>query len=240
MSDAAVQDLKSLLHDQPHNPLRPQQVKAYEDEQRRLTAIVNAPPHISADRGEAMRSLRKIADMLGRQRPRRIEEPERANRVHAGLKRVITDVIQPAMLPQTVMRRNPAGAVDAFMKGENSPRVKDAVLTVKRGLLALDPETDDIDHANLEKYRPSGLRPDGTATHMVDAQIAGVFGLTPLAKANTPFQEPTIDTPLKAAQRREAPAPKPKPHRTEAERKAWGEKMRAARAAKQQAREEAV
>ena len=197
-----VAQLESLLTDQPVNPLRPEQRKQYESELQRLGAIAQAPPYVQGDRGEAVKRYREIKRTVESQTAKPLD-PDRASTVHALTKAVIQRTIQPAMLPQSVMRRNPAGAVDAFMKRENAPEVKRAVRAVKRALFALDPETDDIDHANLEKYRPSGLNPDGTATFMADAQIAGMFGQTPLAKANWPLGAPTARTALGEVQTRE-------------------------------------
>ena len=228
MSD--VKELEALLTDQPVNPMRPEQRRQYADEMGRLAAITQAPSYIQGDRGEAAKMHRKLKGMVDSQ----IAKPlgERANRVKRLVTTILADTIQPAMLPQAVMRRNPPGAVDAFMKRENSPPVKRAVLAVKRALFALDPETDDLDHANLEKYRPSGINPDGTSTWDAAAQIPGHLAMTPLAKEHWPLGAATTQTALDQVRTREAALRRRNPPMSPEARKAFGEKMKAARAAK--------
>ena len=235
MSDPVAQ-LESLLTDQPANPLRPEQRQNYEGELQRLGQIANAPPYVQGDRGEAARRYREIKRMVDGQRAKPLEA-ERASKVHALAREVRDTVIVPAMLPQAVMRRNPPGAVDAFMKRENARPVKRAVNAYKRAMFALDPETTDIDHANLEKYRPSGLNPDGTSTWNADAQIPGFMAMTPRAKENWPLGDPTSQTALGQVQARER---KPKRVMTEAEKAAMGKRLAEGRAKAKAERERGV
>jgi len=106
------------------------------------------------------------------------------------------------MLPRSTMRRNPAGAVDAFRRGEGSKATKHKIGTWKRAMRAIDPYNTDRDYTNIERFRAEGSNADGTSTFMGDAQIPGKFAMTPAAKANWPLGEPTVTTPL--AQAREA------------------------------------
>lgn len=219
-ANASVAALAAKLHDQPKAPLRADQIDEYQSELRRLGYVAESRdqegtprPWIPGDRGLARQSIQRIRKTLNEQAPRRIEEPQRRDAVARLTQEVIRDVITPALLPTSVMRRNPAGAVGKFMRGEASPAIKQAILTAKRGLRALEPENPDPDYANMEQYRPEGTDPNGVATFMPGAQIPGNFAMTPLAKANWPLGEPTVETPLaqaKAAETTEiAPAKAP-------------------------------
>ena len=199
-----VEKLKAELLDQPHNPLRHNQIRAYEAERSRLQTMRDAPPWVSGGaRADAAKSLRRVEKTLADQAPKRIDEPDRRDRVAKLTEEVIKDVVQPAMLTHAEMRRNPAGAVDAFMRRENHPVVKDAILAVKRAMRGLNPDHDGIDYTNMERFRRSGINPDGVATYMADAQLPGNFAFGPLAKENWPFGDPQVDTALKQVQRRE-------------------------------------
>lgn len=198
--------LAALLHDQPKAPLRSDQIAEYQDELRRLGAVAESRdqeghqrPWIPGDRGLARQSIQRIRRTLNEQAPRRIEEPLRRDQVAKGVQELIRDVITPALLPHSVMRRNPAGAVGKFMRQEMSKPIKSAILTAKRALRALEPENPDPDYTNMEQFRPEGTDPNGTATFMPGAQIPGNFAMTPQAKANWPLGEPKVETPLKRA-----------------------------------------
>lgn len=238
MSDP-VAHLESLLTDQPASPLRPEQRRNYEGELQRLGAIAQAPLYVQGDRGEAMKRYREIKRTVDAQVPKPLGE--RANQVYKLTKAIIFDLIKPAMLPQNVMRRMPPGSVDAFLKRENAKPIKRAVATVKRALFGLDPETDDIDHANLEKYRPSGLKPDGTSTWDSAAQIDGFLAMSPLAKENWPLGEPTASTALAQVKAAEIPQVRAgrRPMSPE-ERKALGERLAKGRLAKKAKAEAAL
>lgn len=250
----AIARLKDDLADQPENALRPSQVQGYQDELAQLGGMaqgrdVDGAPRdfLQSARGGALRRAKQVRTILDTQAAKRVTG-ERANRIHAGVKDVIETLIRPAMLPRSAMRRNVPGAVGHLLRTEFNPQFKDAILTVKRGLRALDPDNADPDFTNMERFRPEGLNPDGTSTFAADAQIPGFLALTPLGKANTPFQEPTIDTPLKAARRREAarparparPAPPVKRPRvlTEAQRQALRDRLAAGRETQRRKREE--
>lgn len=102
------------------------------------------------------------------------------------------------------MRRNPAGAVDMHMKWE--AKNKEKIIQWKNCMRLLEPENEDKDFTNIERFRPSGLSPDAAASFMMGAQIPGHFAMTPLAKANWPENMPqygTADTAMKQVERRE-------------------------------------
>lgn len=243
MSDAVAQ-LEALIPEQPANPLRPHQLEEYDKELTRLGAIQQgvdmegrSAAFIHADRDAAAHKTRLIRKNLQQQVPRRIEEAERRDKVARLVKEVIATVIQPAMLPQSVMRRNPPGAVDAFMKRENSRPVKKAVAVVKRALFALDPETTDVDHANMEKFRPSGVT-GANATFDPSAQISGMFGFAGISEDQWPLEPPqtTAIAQVKAA---EAAPEKKKRVYTEAQKAEMRDRLARGRANKKAASEAA-
>ena len=197
----AVGQLKTLLHDQPHNPMRPNVKEYHQEELARLNDIVTAPAYVQANRGFALEKRRRIQKMLDEQAPKRIEEPLRADAVAKLADEVLEKTIKPAMLTAEEMRRNPVGAIDGFLRRENSPQIKDAMLAWKRAKWALDPDNQDVDYTNMERHRP--VRPDtGAASFMANAQIPGNFAMSPQAKENWPLGEPTSDTVLKQLQRK--------------------------------------
>lgn len=248
MTDPAVAQLTQLLNEtgQPDNPLRPHQAQSYREERDRLRQIVTAPAYVTgADRGLANKRFREVDKMLRDQAARPIEDTGRRDQVHKLAKTVLRDVIRPSMVPVEVMRRNPPGAVDAFIAQENSPAMKQAVRAWKRAQWALEPEADLPNHSNLEKFRPNlAGAPGWASTFMADAQLPGVFAMTAQAKQNWPLAEPE-NTPLAQARKRDARSAGVKQQRQSelganpAHRKAWGQKMAQIRATKKAAREAA-
>ena len=230
-ADALVTSLEQELHDQPANPLRPHQIEEYQAELRRQGGMAQgrnqegaATGWVPADRGAATATTRRIRKLLDEQTAKPISEPMRRDRVARLMAQVRDEVVRPAMLPQETMRRNPPGAVTQFMKSENSTAIKRATIAVKRAMFALEqPDSNDRDFASTEKWRPVGAMPGQAATFVADAQIPGNFAMTPLAKENTPFQEPTINSALKQVQAREA---------KEKKGGAWTPERRAAASAK--------
>lgn len=197
-----VKQLKELLKDQPENPLRANQVEEYRGEQERLTSIVKAPAwQTGADRGSAQKRVKQINKVLEDGAPKPLDK-YRQDKV-ATLAKEALDEIRSAMLPQSTMRRNPAGAVDYFRRNEGSKAIKDKIMTWRRAMRALDPDNTDQDYTNIERFRPTGLPDDGTSTFSADAQIPGKFAQSPLAKENWPLGEPKVDTAIKQVQKRE-------------------------------------
>lgn len=216
-----VQELNQLLHDQPKVPMRPNQVEEFREEQERLASIVKAPAwQTGADRGAATKRHREISKMLDRDAPKPLgSRQDKVARLVNDLEGQIREIMQP----QSTMRRNPAGAVDLYRRGEGSKRGKTLINAWKRAKRALEPDNTDQDYTNTERLRSQGDRVDGTATFMSDAQIPGKFAFTPQAKANWPLGEPQITTPLATAKKREM---------SEEHKQAARERIAKARAAK--------
>lgn len=101
------------------------------------------------------------------------------------LDRLLQDEIVPKMLTKEVLRRNPPGAVADLIKGEMSPPYKRAVHKFRNIKRTIEPDNDDPDLTNLERYRPSQMT-DGNSTFMGDAQIPGHHAMSPQAKENFP------------------------------------------------------
>jgi len=115
----------------------------------------------------------------------------------------LNEKIREGMPTHEDMRRNPAGAVDQHRRWERLN--KSAILERRNVLIALNPGDDSKDLTNIDMIRPhsAALTQTGTSTFMADAQIPGIFAMTPAAKENWPLGEPKIDTPLKQAARAE-------------------------------------
>jgi len=125
---------------------------------------------------------------------------ETKNALYQEEKRLEAD-IREGMLPVEVMRRNPTGAVSHHTRWEKEKKEK--ILAWKNIRRVLNPNDESEDLANVEMIRPTMAAPGDASTFMADAQIPGVFAMTPQAKENWPLGEPKIDTPLKQAERRE-------------------------------------
>ena len=233
MSDA-LKKLETLTAAQPHNPMRPLVRQGYEEEIKRLEGMVGAPAWQGGDRGKAARRARELRQMIEGQIPTPLESKNK-DEVHRLSEEVLKEMIQPAMLPLDVMKRNPAGALRAYQRGEGSKGVKRAILAVKRAKLALEAESGDPDTANLEPYRPGGY----AGYSRVDAQIPGGFAMTAQAKENWPLGEPTGRTAVGEVKDRER-APRAKRTMTEAQRRAGGDRLLRARAAKGQIKDPAT
>jgi hypothetical protein len=119
----------------------------------------------------------------------------------------LTAFIKEGMLTQEEMRRNPVSAVDRHMKWEAAK--KSAILEWKNLRILLNAEAREQDLANVETLRPSQAATSGmlaSSSFMPDAQIPGLFGMTPLAKQNWPEAMPeygTVNSPLAQAAARE-------------------------------------
>ena len=242
-----VESLKEKLTGQPTVPLRPNAVEEKREEMERLESFLKAPAWVPGNRGAANQRYRKVKEMLETQSAKPIADAKHKDDVHRLSQEVLDTVIRPALLPIEVMHRNPAGAVDEFRKREGSKDVKHAILTYKRAVYALNPDnTSEQSLASVEKFRPS-ITPPGTSSFMAPAQLPGVFAMSPQAKENWPADLPpqgTVNSPLFQVQERERlqnpalSAPEIKQMKmSEADRKAWGNKMVAARNAKKAARQ---
>ena len=247
---AVVEELATLLHDQPEQPLRPVQQAGWQAEVDRLERMANQPAEFAGTaRGFAQRRLRQVRGIVDRHAPKKITDPHRRDPVHALTQRVLTEVIIPRLITRAESDRNPPGAVGYQLRhGEFSVPFKRAANVWKRGMLALDPSANggDPDFTNYARYQSQGLRADGVSHHMPGAQLAGHVAMSPLAKANYPFDDPDT-TALAQVQRREATtangvktgAAKPK-RPMSAKQQAAVERMRTARAASLAARKEGI
>jgi len=235
----AVQQLQQALKHQPENPLRNHQVQEYQSEAARLREVVNAPAYVTGvDRGAAAKRAKEVNKLIDTQAAKPLSGDAK-DKVAALANEVLNDVIRPALLPREVMRRNPAGAVGEFLKRENSPYVQHAIQQWKRARLAVEAGNPDPDLANVEVYRPETIHATGgAATFMPGAQIPGNFAMTPQAKANWPLGDPTADTALKQAQKRDrTPAQIAATAKAQAARKANLEAKRALATPTQQEQE---
>jgi hypothetical protein len=232
---SAVDQLQAMLdaERQPANPLRPHQVKAYREEKERLEEVIHAPSWVEGDRGQAIKRYRSLDKMLGEQAPRKSDQ---ANEIKRLADEVCSQHIGPAMLPREVMRRNPTGAVGAFIRQEQGPATKRAIQQWKRAQWAIDPDTEDPDHSNVERFRPEIGPQSGASTFMANAQIPGVFAMSPKAKENWPAEMPaqgTVHSALAQVQARETKPRKVRKVRAplnEEQKQALRERLVAARA----------
>ena len=86
--------------------------------------------------------------------------------------------IREGMPTAQEMRRNPPGVADRHRRWDRAKKL--SVLLWKSARQILDPHNDDKDYLNVETLRRQGM----TNNPDVDAQIGGVFALTPQAKDN--------------------------------------------------------
>ena len=156
--------------------------------------------------GQAQKHLRALEEDLEMNSPPTDLSGETKDALYRRLKEEEA-LYKPGFLTWVEMRRNGVGAVDKNIRHQkkiiDGMTNKDRGLFIKNLRILLNPDSEDQDLCNLEDLRDSGERIDGAATYDPNAQIAGVFAMTPAAKAN--FDEtfpdsPTIHTPLKHAE----------------------------------------
>ena len=204
------------------NLLRHTQRVGMQEERKRLEEHAKQPG--IQNPGAVLNEIRKLDKQLNSQSPRETTPQERD--LLAKTKREVQAEIVNGMPTHEEMRRNPPGTVHKHMQFEK--RFKPKLNLLKNLKIQLDPSSDDPDLANLEKIRPHQAE-SGAGTFMVNAQIPGHFAQTAQAKENWPADMPpqgTVNSPLVQAARR---------GKTPEERKAFGEKMKAARQAKKTA-----
>ena len=113
--------------------------------------------------------------------------------------------IQEGMVPREDMTRNPVGAVDQNIKWQRQKKA--AILAWKNIKRILNPDSEEKDLANVEQLRPARFHAGGVPLYYPEAELPSKFSMTAEAKENfddTFPDSPTIDTPLKQAERREA------------------------------------
>jgi hypothetical protein len=98
----------------------------------------------------------------------------------------IVKEVRQGMLPEEVMRRNPARAVQHHMDWSDANKKK--IMAWKNIQTVLYRDSDDPDLRNFEQHRPAMTMggPSSTSTFMPDAQIGGHMALSEQAKANYP------------------------------------------------------
>lgn len=101
------------------------------------------------------------------------------------LEKKLRDRITTNMPTEEVMRKNPAGAVDWHQKWEKAN--KPLIRMWKNARIQLNPDNEDRDLCNIERYRPSGAV-DRLRT---DAQISGVMSYHRIPEELWPFDAPT-------------------------------------------------
>lgn len=205
------------------NLLRRSQRVGMEEERKRLEDL--AVQLGVQNPGAVRQEIRKLDKQLQSQSPRDLTPSEKD--LLAQTEKVLETEIVPGMPTHEEMRRNPPGTVHKHIQFEK--QFKSKINLLKNIKLQLDPTSDDQDLANLEKIRPHQMTEPGQSTFMVNAQIPGKFAMTKQAKENWPVEMPphgTANSVLAQAKKRE---------RSPEDRKAWGRKMREARAAKKAA-----
>lgn len=160
--------------------LRPSQRMALKEDlqlaEEKLTNPEMAP--YLQHKAEAQRQHRKLRKVLEESGPEPFKTPQ--DKDQAAIRaRELRDDILIGMPTQEEMRRNPPGAVSKHMRWEKGNKAK--ILEWKQLVQRLDPDSDDRDLANLERYRPE--RP---FAYTSEAQIAGHHAMSPTAKANWP------------------------------------------------------
>jgi len=200
--------------------LRPDQIDSYERDLENLEGAKHSKD--IRHRGVLMQQLKKVQHDFVTQHPARHQltgqEKDELNTYANELQRQFTE----NMPSQEQLRKNGVGAVDHLMRWEKANKEK--VLRWKNIKRALEPDNDDTDYTNIEKFRPQGQM-DRLRT---DAQIQGHMAYTNVPPENwtAALGEGPQETPLKQAKRRQM---------SEEQRKAVGERLKQAREAKRHA-----
>ena len=178
-----------------------------EKEFKEIDGVINAPPwakeNITQAQKEELYTRREnLEASLDANKPPKLDGKTRdalANRLDE-----VDAQIRTGMLSEEEMWRNPAGSVDRHRKWE--AKNKDAILERRNILIALEPDSDDVERTSVETLRPQLATRSAPATFMADAQLPGHFAQTPQSKVNFDKvfpDSPTIDTPLKQLERQE-------------------------------------
>lgn len=179
-----------------------------EKEYKEIDGVLNAPPWVKENVTQAQKEdlyTRRdgIEASLAANSPPKLEG--KTKDVLAARLNVLDAQIKVGMLSEEEMWRNPAGSVDRHRKWEAAN--KDKILERRNILIALEPDSDDVERTSAEVLRPQFAARGVPATFMADAQLPGHFAQSPQSKEN--FEKvfpdsPTIDTPLKQLERQEA------------------------------------
>ena len=137
-----------------------------------------------------LRTEKQLAD--GSPEPLTATEKDKLHK----LEKKLRDKITENMPSDEVMRKNPPGAIDWHMRWEKAN--KSLIKMWKNIRLQLNPESQDKDLANIDRYRPSGAISHGLRS---DAQIPGHISYDDIPEELWPFEQPT-NSALARAQRR--------------------------------------
>lgn len=134
------------------------------------------------DRGTILANINRTKRQLEAQSPSPLSAKEK-DTLHSLEKKLRTRFTNH-MPTEEVMRKNPAGAVDWHQKWEkiNKPLIR----MWKNAVIQLNPDSQDRDLTNIERYRPSGQL-DRMRT---DAQISGVMSYHNIPDEQWPFDPP--------------------------------------------------
>lgn len=134
------------------------------------------------ERGTLLRSIKRQKQALndGSPEPLTGKEKDTLSTLEKRLRAKITE----HMPTEEVMRKNPTGAVDWHTKWQN--KNKKLVRLWKNVQIQLNPDSQDKDLANIERFRPSGQ----TDRMRTDAQIVGLMSYGSVPEENWPFDAP--------------------------------------------------
>ena len=175
---------------------RPDQVAEMQDEEKRIKATLNGPPHIQAsiqDPGHMVRDLKRIARQLEEQAPRPYQMEERDRAV--AREQELRDGWLLGMPTQSEMRRNAAGCVDKHRAWtERTNHDVQEWKNIRRRMHAtgmIDGPVDARDISNVEMYRPYG---GAQEMNLDNPQIEGLIMHVPLAgpTVGKPFTDEKI------------------------------------------------
>lgn len=131
-------------------------------------------------------SYKRIQDIdmqLEQESPTMDLKPQTIDELSKEERRLREKILQ-GMPSREVMRRNPYGAVDRHIAWEKENKTD--LLIWKNIKRQLEPNSEDRDLSNFEKFRPETTDRGGTSSFMGDAQISGHVALSEKAKENFP------------------------------------------------------
>ena len=146
------------------------------------------------DVGILMNRRRKAQKQLDSQSPEPLTGAEK-DKLNL-LEKKLRDRITHNMPTDEVMRKNPTGAVDWHQRWEKA--TKPLVRMWKNVRIQLNPDNEDRDLANIERYRPIGAISHGLRA---DAQISGHMSYGNISDEEWPFAKPE-NTALDQARKR--------------------------------------
>jgi hypothetical protein len=143
------------------------------------------------ERGTINASITRTKRQLESQSPGALTGKEK-DTLYA-LEKKLRTRITTNMPSEEVMRKNPAGAVDWHQKWEkiNKPLIR----MWKNATIQLNPDSQDRDLSNIERFRPSGQ----TDRMRTDAQIPGLMSYGNVPDENWPFDPPQTTAAVQAS-----------------------------------------